>query len=211
MLVRLWPGFVFAVGLMAQEIAPIGIVRGALIECDATHLTVGADENHIFRFLTDPRTFIERDHLRIFCDRLSKGDRLEIVSDRASDPTIRYARLVSVVTLETRPRRRTLMAIRAPIPHDDPTLSIVPRGSLTFTGVVLRLDADGLVLRTRVNGEKWILVRRDTRFRADGLVVEPSTLQSSTRVFVRAGRNLDGEIEAYEVVWGDILTLSPLR
>ena len=47
---------------------------------------------------------------------------------------------------------------------------------------------------------------RDTRFREDGLRVEPSSLHSSTRVFVRAGKNLDGEIEAYEIVWGEILT-----
>jgi hypothetical protein len=90
--------------------------------------------------------------------------------------------------------------------REDPTLSIAPRGSLTFTGVVLRMDDDGMVLRTRVDGEKWILVRRDTRFREDGLRVEPSSLHSTTRVFVRAGKNLDGEIEAYEIVWGEILT-----
>ena len=82
---------------------------------------------------------------------------------------------------------------------------------MTFTGVVLRLDREGLVLRTRVDGEKWILVRRDTLYREDGLQVEPSSLHSSTRVFVRAGRNLDGEIEAYEVVWREILTPSGVR
>ena len=203
---RLWPGLVFAASIMAQELAPIGIVRGALIECDTTHLMIGVDENHVFKFLTDSRTFIERDHLRIFCSTLGKGERLEIVSDRSSEPGIRYARLVTVVTVETRSRRLALMAIRAPLLHDDPTLTIAPRGSLTFTGVVLRQDADGMVLRTRVDGEKWILVRRDTRYREDGLQVGPSSLHSSTRVFVRAGTNLDGEIEAYEVVWGEILT-----
>ena len=208
---RLWPGLVFAVGLMAQDLAPIGIVRGLLIGCDATHLTVGADENRIFKFLTDGRTFIERDHMRIFCPSLSKGERIELVSDRSPEAGTRYARLVSVVTLETRPRRQAIMAIRAPLLHDDPTLSIAPRGSLTFTGVILRLDADGLVLRTRVNGEKWILVRRDTRYRQDGLQVDASSLRSSTRVFVRGGKNLDGEIEAYEVVWGEILSPSGLK
>jgi hypothetical protein len=30
-------------------------------------------------------------------------------------------------------------------------------------------------------------------------------------VFVRGGPNLEGEIEAYEVVWGDILTPSGTR
>ena len=211
---RLWPGLVFAAAaaMMAQELAPIGIVRGALIECDATHLTLGVDESRIFRFLTDGRTFIERDHMRIFCPSLSKGERIELVSDRSPEAGTRYARLVSVVSREVRPRRQqALMALRAPLLHDDPTISIAPRGSLTFTGVVLRLDADGLVLRTRVNGEKWILVRRDTRYREAGLQVDSSYLHSSTRVFVRGGTNLDGELEAYEVVWGEILAPSGLR
>ena len=209
---RLWPGLVFAAGMMAQELAPIGIVRGALIECDATHLTLGVEESRVFRFLTDGRTFIERDHMRIFCPSLRKGERIELVSDRSPEAGARYARLVSVVTREIRPRRQqALMALRAPLLHDDPTISIAPRGSLTFTGVVLRLDADGLVLRTRVNGEKWILVRRDTRYREDGLQVDSSDLRSSTRVFVRGGTNLDGELEAYEVVWGEILAPSGLR
>ncbi len=209
---RLWPGLVFAAGMMAQELAPIGIVRGALIECDATHLTLGVEESRVFRFLTDGRTFIERDHMRIFCPSLSKGERIELVSDRSPEAGARYARLVSVVTREVRPRRQqALMALRAPLLHDDPTISIAPRGSLTFTGVVLRLDADGLILRTRVNGEKWILVRRDTRYREDGLQVDSSYLRSSTRVFVRGGTNLDGELEAYEVVWGEILAPSGLR
>jgi len=210
--VRLWPGLAFAAVIMAQDLAPIGIVRGALIECDATHLTLGVDESRVYRFVTDGRTFIERDHMRIFCPSLRKGERIELVSDRSQEAGARYARLVSVVTKEIRPRRQqTLMALRAPLLHDDPTISIVPRGSLTFTGVVLRRDADGLVLRTRLQGEKWILVRRDTRYREDGLQVESSNLRSSTRVFVRGGKNLDGELEAYEVVWGEILAPSPPR
>ena len=82
MRLRLWPGLFFAVGIMAQELAPIGIVRGALMQCDATHLTLGVDESHIFRFLTDARTFIERDHMRIFCPSLRKGERIELLLPR---------------------------------------------------------------------------------------------------------------------------------
>jgi hypothetical protein len=206
--VRLWPGFILASSLMAQQIAPIGIVRGALIECDSTRLTVHTADDHTYGFVIDGKTFIERDSFRISCSKLDKAEPLEIVSDRSAEPGLRYARLITVVNPETRLRRRP---VRAPLPYEDPTLSIAPRGSLTFTGVVLRMDDDGLVLRTRVDGEKWILVRHDTRFREEGLRVEPSSLQSSTRVFVRAGKNLDGEIEAYEIVWGEILTPTRLH
>jgi len=207
---RIWPGFLLTIGLMAEELAPIGIVRGVLTGCDATHLTIGDEDSHSFLFVTDARTFIERDHQRITCAKLASGDRMEIVSDRSSEPGARYARLVSV-NPELRPRRRTPIVPRAPLKYEDPTLRFAPRGSLTFTGVVLRLESAGLVLRTRIDGEKWIVVRRDTSFREDGLPVEASSLQSSTRVFVRAGMNLDGQVEAYEVVWGQILTPSGLH
>src|SRR5262249_11843150 len=152
-------------------------------------LTVRTADNHTYGFVLDSKTFIERDHFRISCSKLDKAEPLEIVSDRSNEPGLAYARLITVVNPETRLRRRAPL-----VAYEDPTLHIAPRGSLTFTGVVLRMDDDGLVLRTRVDGEKWILVRNDTRFREDGLKVEPSSLRSSTRVFVRAGKNLDGEI-----------------
>ena len=209
---RLLPAFILASSSLAAqstaapEIAPIGIVRGVLIACDSARLTLHTADNHTYGFVIDSKTFIERDNFRISCSKLDKAEPLEIVSDRSTEPGMAYARLITVVNPETRARRRALMAVRAPVEHEDPTLSIAPRGSLTFSGVVLRMDEDGIVLRTRVDGEKWIVVRHDTRFREDGLRVEPSSLQSSTRVFVRAGKNLDGEIEAYEIVWGEILT-----
>ncbi len=207
----MWPGFLFAFGLGAQDLAPIGIVRSVLVNCGDFEVSVRTADHHLYRFVVDGKTFIERDHFRIRCSQLDRGEPLEIVSDRSAEPGMRYARLVTVVDPEVLSRRRALMAVRAPVPYEDPTLSIVPRGTLTFTGVVLRVDGEGLMLRTRGSGEKWIQVRRDTHFRQDGLVVEASSLHSSTRVFVRAGPNLEGEIEAYEVVWGEILAPSGAR
>lgn len=211
--VRFWPGFVLAIGLMAMvdDLAPIGIVRGVLIGCDATHLTIGDEDNRAFKFVTDGRTFIERDHQRVSCANLRTGDRMEVVSDRSNEAGSRYARMASVVNGDTRPRRRNLIVARAPIVQESPTARFAPRGSIIFTGVVLRLESTGLVLRTRLDGEKWILVRRDTLFRDEGLQVESTSLPSGARVFVRAGRNLDGEVEAYEVDWGEILSPSGLR
>ena len=208
---RFWPGFVFAIGLMAEELAPIGIVRGVLIQCDATHLTIGDEDNRAFRFVTDARTFIERDHQRVSCLKLRSGDRMEIVSDRSTEPGARYARMASVITEETRARRKTVIAARAPLTQESPTARFAPRGSMVFTGVVLRRESAGLVLRTRLNGEKWVLTRRDTLFRNEGLPVDSSSLAPGSMVFVRAGRSLDGQVEAYEVVWGDIVSPSGLR
>jgi hypothetical protein len=82
----------------------------------------------------------------------------------------------------------------------------MPRGTLTYAGVIARLGDGRMVLRTRGGGEAHILLRPDTRYLSGGAIVEHSALSLSTRVFVRAGRNLDDEIEAYQVVWGEILS-----
>jgi len=205
------PALLFASGLAGQDLAPIGIVRGALADCSSTALSVRIASGQVYRFAVDNKTFIERDHFRISCSDIDKSEQLEIVSDRSPDPGVRYARMVTVLRPDVAARRRAWMAARAPVPYEDPTLTIVPRGALTFTGVVLRVDEEGMALRTRGSGEKWILVRRDTHYRQDGLTVEPSSLRSGARVFVRGGPNLDGEIEAYEVVWGEILAPSGAR
>jgi len=208
---RLWSVFVLVNGLMAQELAPIGIVRGALSNCGANHLTLYDDDNHTFRFVTDGRTFIERDHQRVSCSKLCIGDRMEIVSDLSNEPGARYARMASVMNFEARQRLRPVILPRAPLHRDSPTLRFAPRGNIMFSGIVLRREKAGLLLRTRTDGEKWILLNYDTLFREDGLQVELSYLSSGTRVFVRAGADLDGEIKAYEVVWGEILSPSGLR
>src|SRR4029079_19676547 len=132
------------------------------------HITIGDEDNHTFKFVTDARTLIERAHQRVSCSQIRSGRRMEIGYDRANEAGSRYARLVSVGKIDA-PRRRSVLLPLGPLSREDPTQSYAPRGSLTFAGVVLRLESTGLVLRTRVDGEKWILVRRDTRFREDGL------------------------------------------
>jgi hypothetical protein len=62
-----------------------------------------------------------------------------------------------------------------------------------------------LVLRTRDRKETRILLRADTRYIQDGISVDASGLVVNTRVFVRGGMNLENNIEAYRVVWGEIL------
>ncbi len=88
------------------------------------------------------------------------------------------------------------------------TLSLLERipqsGNLTFSGVVSRLNSESLVLRTRA-GEQTLLIRRDTRYVANGDTVEAAQLRPNMRVFVRAGRNLYEQVEAYQVIWGSIL------
>src|SRR5262249_32112413 len=104
-LVRLLPGLGFTACLSAQDTAPLGIVRGSLVECDSTHLTLRTAESQLFHFVIDSKTFIERNHYRTSCSRLNAGEPLEVVSDRSVEPRMRYARLISVVDPEVRAPR----------------------------------------------------------------------------------------------------------
>ena len=45
----------------------------------------------------------------------------------------------------------------------------------------------------------------DTRYLEDGQVVDLAQLKPNMRVFVRAGKDLYNEVEAYQVIWGKIL------
>ncbi|MGH9627714.1 MAG: hypothetical protein ACRD7E_05155, partial [Bryobacteraceae bacterium] len=75
---------------------------------------------------------------------------------------------------------------------------------LTFAGVVLRMNPQMLVVRTRDEGEKHVMLREDTRYLEGGLPSERGFLNVNTRIFIRGGKNLDNEVEAYQIIWGKI-------
>jgi len=79
----------------------------------------------------------------------------------------------------------------------------LPRGDRTISGVIIRRDARAITLRTH-DGEQTLLLRRDTRYLGDGAQQDAASALVNTRVFVRAGPNLDGRLEAYQVMWGEI-------
>jgi hypothetical protein len=187
--------------------APIGILRGDLVTWKAAglagQLNVKTIEGHVYQCTYDAKTYFERDNQRVAPGAMSEGDRLEIVSDRRPGSDTCYARTVHVMDPVTQPLSALARArFRSGM---SPTESFAPRGDLTFAGVVVRINPDLLVLRTRSEGEKVIVLRHDTRYIGDGQRVDPGGLKRNTRVFIRAGRNLDNEIEAYQIVWGQII------
>jgi hypothetical protein len=157
----------------------------------------------VFQCSFDAKSYFERANQRIAVAAIQAGDRLEVLADRKDGTGLCYARTVQVMDGQpapliggVRPRLRT---------SSRPTELFAPRGDMTFAGVVLRITPDLLMLRMRSNEHRAIRLRFDTRYLSDGQTLDRSNLQVNTRVFVRAGRNLDNEIEAYQVVWGDIL------
>jgi hypothetical protein len=190
---------------MAQENAPVGILRGDLVEWDGDkvqgNILVRTPPDRLYTCHFDGFTYLERDGQRIGLAALKTGDRLELVTDRKPGSQRCYARTVRVVDKSpatVNPGYRVNMRRNTIIDQ------LYPRGNLTFSGVILRMNAQMMVLRTRTQGETTVLLRQDTRYMDSGLPAEASMLAVNTRVSVRAGRNLDNEVEAYQVIWGEI-------
>jgi hypothetical protein len=199
---RAFAGALFTVALSAQ--APAPAVQGTLLDWDRRpigELSVRVRDHHVVCFRFDGGTSIDRDGRRTDLANLRKGDMVEIVSEPGPNPRLPRARSVVVIAAGAEPSRtRALLAEHSRMLDD-----LFPRGDLTFAGVVTRLNPGRMDLRTRTLGHAEILLRDDTRYIGDGQETRYSGLKVNARVFVRAGRNLDDRIEAYQVMWGDIL------
>jgi hypothetical protein len=193
--------------LTAQENGPIGILRGDLVAWSGNartgSLTFRNADNRLLQCSYDDKTWFERENEHIVVSGAQVGDHLEIVADHKPPSAVCYARTVKILDM-TLPRRTAAGKPRFNI-HNNATELLAPRGDMTFSGIVVGIDGNWLTLRTRNTGKKSLLLRPDTRYLGSGLAQERSNLQSQTLVFIRAGRNLDGDVEAYTIVWGDLL------
>jgi len=190
--------------LLAEPAPPQpGLVRGVLLECEsvagAGELSVRTSTHEVFRFSFDARTYFEREKDRIAAAALRPGEQVEVVADGGAG--LRYARTVHVMeppapARPTAPAR--LRALRA-IEH------LAPAGNLTYSGVLQRITPQRIVVRLRDGVEQTILLRADTRFVVDGEGAEVGNLKPNMRVFIRAGKDLYGDLEAFQVIHGRIL------
>lgn len=179
----------------------VGVLLERDLNVDAGEFAIRAPDYQVFRYRFDPKTLVQRDTLSGGMGHVRIGDHIVVVSDPVPDSLLRVARTITV----SKPApEMTLSDSRL---HSDafPLLDLLPHtGNLTFAGVVARCTAQSLVLRTRA-GEQTLLIRHDTRYVDNGDTVEAAQLQPNMRVFVRAGRNLYEQVEAYQVIWGSIL------
>jgi hypothetical protein len=196
-----------AVCLMANEPAPApsGMIRGHILEWDgepeAGTLVVRAETSSIYRLRFDAKTYFEWRERQISVSEAREGDRVEIVSDRAGTLP-GYARIVRIMEA---PQPKRYATSRNPLRYKSPTEHFAPRGNLTFSGVVVKFDERQLVLRTWNREDKLLLLRNDTRYLGDGMQADHAALAVNARVFIRAGKNFEGDVEAYQIVWGQIL------
>jgi hypothetical protein len=180
------------------EVTP-PIVRGVLIQAEGGVLEVRRAAGAPVRCGFDTHTWIEQDKTRLSISALEPGVSIEALTDLRAGRC--YTRTIRIV-----PAGLTTVARRAPMtPVRSMVENIYPRGNLTFGGVVLRRSATVLILRTRTEPEKLVRLRDDTRFLESGTPATSADVAVNTRVFVRAGKSLDNDIEAYQVIWGEIV------
>lgn len=196
-----------AVTVTGQESGPIGILRGDLVTWSGTaragHLTFRSADNRLLECGFDDKTWFERENQHIVISAMKAGDHLELVADHKPPSAACYARTVQI--LDATPPRRTASGKPRLRSHNSATELFAPRGDMTFAGIVMGINGNWLTLVTRNKDRHMLLLRPDTRYLGGGLPLDRSNLSPQTLVFVRAGRNLDGDVEAYTIVWGDIL------
>jgi hypothetical protein len=182
------------------------LVRGVLLERDSQpasgQFSVRTADNQVLRYQFDRKTYVEREHELIDVPRLQPGEKVEVISDSVSGSPLRYARTIHVLNDPPPPRPLTMGRYRAYRASDERN---IPTGNLTYSGVVFRITPDRLMLHTRTGGEQSIQLRKDTRYLQNGEIVEAGQLALNTRVFVRAGKDVYDQVEAYQVIWGTIL------
>jgi hypothetical protein len=194
--------------LAGAQTAP---VRGVLLERDPQvsggEFSVRLPTHEVLRFRFDTQTTVERDSHAIDVPRLKPGEKVEVASDPIPGMVLRQARSV-VVTIDpfapapaARPPR--LGQLRSANRYIEERA--LPTGNLTYSGVVARFGVDKIVLHTRDGREQPLLLRKDTRYLLNGDLVDAAVLKLNTPVFVRAGRDLWDQVEAYQVIWGKIL------
>jgi hypothetical protein len=182
------------------------ILRGAFLEGDARveagEFSIRVPGNEVLRYRFDAKTRVTRGGLATTFSLLRPGEPVEVDSSPIPESPLRYAN--SILTSDPLPTPRS-----APRPRmrtmGSPSEPQFQRGELTFSGVVAYLADGRLILHTRNSGEQTILLRQDTRFLAGGDIVGSSDLKANMRVFVRAGKDLFGHTEAYQVMWGGFL------
>jgi hypothetical protein len=151
----------------------------------------------------DSKTYLEIELHKVSITKFQAGDPVEILVDRKPGSRLCYSRIVRVVPPQAArsPRKQV---VEATVPR--PRTVLTPRGNRTIAGLVIRNENGMVTLRTR-EGEENVRLRGDTRYLENGRPLSGDSLAVNMRVSMRVSSNLDGELEAYQVTWGDLLSV----
>ncbi len=166
----------------------------------AGHFEFRTAAQSTFRCGFTGKTYFEREHRRTRISLIPEGEPVEVLSERLTSPPSCRALIVRVGRLAN-PQGAGLFRK----PWSTPTESFAPRGNLVLSGVVVRVEDPYIWLRTRAGESLMIAIRPDTRITAQGMASDRMSIPFNRPVFIRAGKSLEGEVEAYSLMWGEIL------
>jgi hypothetical protein len=187
----------------AQTEMPVGIFHGSLVMASGGDLSLRQSSGDVLLCHYDARTVLERDHRAARMATLEPGEPVQVLADRRSNSGLCYARIVEVVNPALELARTREKARAAKANEVAAAAKFSPKGDRDLAGVVLRCDGRTLLLRTR-GGDATLVLRPDTRYLQDGLRMD--TVKVNERVSVRAGMDIYGNLQAYQVLWGDFVS-----
>ena len=146
----------------------------------------------------DSLSILELSRQRVTVAKLEPGDPLEIITDHKPGSRDCYIRMLQVIPPAPPPSRARPVASHGP--------------TLTFRTGIARFPASSSgttpgrspCVRATASRRCCCAKTRATWPMAPSRI---PPLAVNTRVFVRAGPNLDGGIEAYQVMWGEIVSV----
>ena len=189
----------FTLLTLAQD-SPVS--RGVLVRRDSGvksgEFSVRSSDSRVVRYHFDAQTYVERDNRAIDTGQLRPGDPVEVVSEAMPGASLRAARSIHVIPPAPPRPHLTTLPVRA-------GAAAIAKGNLTFSGLILRLTESRLLLHQRDGSDREILLRPDTRYADNGETVAAASLKPGMRIFVRGAKTEEGEVEAYQVVWGNML------
>jgi len=193
-----------AAAVCMAEGMPTGFFRGTLVSSEGTAtagiITARNAGGDLFDCRYDGKSLLEIARQRIPATQLRAGDYLEVLVDHSGRSRSCYIEMLKVLPAQAaRPNRQ-------PKAEKVPGRIVTPGDTSSISGVVISKENGFITIRGRER-EEILRVRRDTRFIGDGVKTDLAGLSLNQRVFVEAGRNIDGDLEAYQVTWGSILTV----
>ena len=171
---------------------------------------VGSETNGSFLFKTTDekayrcaftsKTYFEREHKRTWVSRIESGQQVEVLSERLPEGVKCRALIVRVLTPQVLENPRYKWR-----GWQSAAEIVAPRGNMVVSGIALEHDEHTLRLRAR-DGRKYLLtLRSDTRFTGSGMPADRAEIPAYTPLQVRISRTYDNRMEAFSVVWGEIL------
>ena len=195
---------ILSVCLMTAEDMPSGYFRGGMVDFQGTVATgtlrAKNASGEVYTCAYDAKSYFEFAKQRVKVDQLREGDSLEVLAYRRVGETSCYVLSLQVMPPQVNSRPTKRLDVTPTKPIRPPA---VRHGTQNFAGVVTKLSASSVTLKTRTE-ERTFLLRSDTRFFGNGLKMEAKDVAVNQHVSVEAGRDLDGKYEAFQLTWGEL-------